>query len=185
MTESYIVLWPQTQCRIVKRAKDRGPLEVVFGGEHKTMPSLGKAAPGDNLYVVSMSQGSLLLIAHMPIEHIMDPDDFVAWRLGITLDPAQLWDSFSTQPHKADKTIGHRIPWTCPLQAAVSTKGSDIRLDRAIPGELLEQLLLGPRPGQEKPLSGVVEQRLMNPLSLHGHTRRLSPQSAQLLHSLL
>lgn len=59
------------------------------------------------------------------------------------------------------------------------------RFDRQVPGELLASIRLGPKPGREQPLKGVSDGELRSSLSLHGHVRRLSSESADLFASLL
>jgi hypothetical protein len=185
MLNSFVVLWTLERCRWLQRVGDLGPLEVVFGGPHTSMPSLDALRAGDRIYPVFVSGGALHVLAGMSVEAIVSPDDFVRQRLGITRPPGRMWDQLFCELKQSQPSVGHRIPITCADRAAVSSNGSPIRFDRTLNAADLAAIKLGPRLGHEQPLKGVVDGQLKNNFSLQGHVRRLSAQSAGLFGCLL
>jgi hypothetical protein len=184
MANSFVVLWTLERCRWLQRVGDKGPLEVVFGGPHTSMPSIAALRTGDSIYSVFVSGGALHVIAGMSVEALVPPDDFVRQRLGITCPPGMMWDQLFCELKQSQPSVGHRIPITCADLAAVSSKGSPIRFDRALNAADIAAIKLGPRPGHEQTLKGVVDGQLKNNFSLQGHVRRLSTQSAELFSTL-
>jgi hypothetical protein len=185
MPDSFVVLWTLERCRWLQRVGDKGPLEVVFGGPHTSMPSLDAVRAGDSIYPVFVSDGALHVIAGMRVEAFVLPDDFVRQRLGITCPPGTMWDQLFGELKQSQPSVGHRVPTTCADLAAVGSNGSPIRFDRTLNADDLVAIKLGPRPGHEQPLKGVIDGQLKNNFSFQGHVRRLSAQSAELFSALL
>jgi hypothetical protein len=178
MAEAYTVLWTVERYRWLRRVGDEGPIEVVFGGPHTSLPSIAGVRPGDSIFPVAVIDGSLRLIAHLTVDRILSPEQFVLERFRLVLRPGQTWDMFFHELEKTRPDIGHRVPTTCADQAAVG-QGTAIRFDRIFPGADLTHLRFGPKASKERPLTGITDDRLTNSFSLQGHVRRLSADSAE------
>lgn len=185
MPDSFVVMWTIERSRWLQRVGDRGPLEVVFGGPHISMPSINAVQVEDTVYPVSIMSGALYIIAGLKVEELLSPEDFVRQRLGMVVPPAKTWGELFWEIKRSKPSIGHRIPTTCADLAATGSNGSEIRFDRQVPSPDLSSIRLGPKHGREQALKGVVKGRLMNNFSLQGHVRRLSSQSAALFAQLL
>ena len=66
----YITYWPQEQLRKLKKAGDYGPIKVVLGSVHTKMPSIAKVKVGDVIYPVTLSGGTLIVLARLPVERV-------------------------------------------------------------------------------------------------------------------
>lgn len=171
---SFLTLWPADWCKLLLKNGDFGPLQVLYGGPHTSLPPLTKVKIGDTLYPVMLQKGQLYLLGALSVAelgpagpylkaHQIEPPGCISY-------PVRL---------KQQPMLGHRIPRTCVDQVAVGA-GTTLRYDVPVPLEIVRQLQLGPRAGQEKPLALRPDGTLL-PLSLQGHYRRLSYDSAQLL----
>lgn len=178
-------MWTIERCRWLQRVGDYGPLEVVFGGPHMSMPSLNAVTVGDTLYPVMVNAGNLHIVAGMTVQALIPPEDYVRNRFGIVVPPVKMWDSLFRELKAANPSVGHRFPVTCADIAATSDNGSAIRFDRQIPGEALASLRLGAMAGREMPLKGVQDGQFKNNFSLQGRVRRLSADSARLFADCL
>lgn len=185
MPESFVVLWTQERVRWLRRVKDFGPLEVVFGGPHISMPPIDRVQPGDSLYPVAIIGGKLLLLAGMRVRAIRTPDEFVHDRFALERPAGCMWAEFFRRLKSARPDVGHRVPFTCADSAAVGERGGLFQFDRAVSPDLLERLRFGQRRGYELPLKGIVDGQLSNNFSLQGHVRRLSQESAARLANML
>jgi hypothetical protein len=184
MPDAYAVLWTKDYCRWLRRAKDRGPLSVIFGGPHQSQPSIRHVAPGDSVFPVAVENGALLVVAGMKVERLLSPDQFVADTLGYSLPRATMWDEAFQTLKRARPDFGHRIPHTCADLAAAGS-GTAIRFDCPLPLDQLLRLRLGPHPGREQPLQGLTPDGISESDSFRGHVRRLSQDSAALLGTLV
>jgi hypothetical protein len=180
---SFVTLWTLERCNWLQRVGDRGPLEVIFGGDHQSLPSLDSVAVGDVIYPVAVRDGSLWVIARMGIDELRAPEEYVRARLGFTCPATKMWDQLVPQIKIEHENFGHRFPVTCCHVAAVG-RGTEFHFDRALPKEVLSQVVLGPKPGREQPIKGVQGGRLMSNFSLQGHVRRLSESSVRYFEGL-
>jgi hypothetical protein len=180
MQNSFVVLWTLDRFAWLKRVKDRGPLEVIFGGPHVSLPNIGAIAIGDTVYPVAVKGGSLHLIGGMIVEAVTTAEAYVRDRHGFVLPRTGMWDEAFEEIKRTNPSFGHRFPWTCCDDAATGRHGTEIRFDRRIPGEMLGSIALGPKVGREQPLKNVIENKITSSASLQGHVRRLSKQSAEL-----
>ena len=183
--DCFVVLWTVERCRWLKRVGDRGPLEVIFGGPHMSLPSIQSLAPGDTVCPVVVVDGGLFIVAGMQVNNLVPPEEFVRDHLGVAPGPHTMWDEFFDELKRERPSVGHRVPTTCADLAAVGVNGSEIRFDRKVPEQCLSLLHLGPKPGRERPLKAVVNGQLKNNFSLVGHVRRLSTGSAEIVSHVL
>jgi hypothetical protein len=185
MPDSFVVLWSKKRCHWLQQVCDSGPLEVVFGGPHTSMPSINNLKVGDTIYTVYIDGGSLFIIASLKIDSLISPEAYVSRRFGITRPDGKLWDQFFDEIKISRPAIGHRIPHTCADLAAIGSCGSRIKFDRKISGRELEFIRLGPSIGDEKPIKGIMNGNLLNNLSFFGHVRRLSEQSKGIFSKMI
>src|ERR1044071_3952735 len=192
MPNSFVTLWTLDRCRWLQSVSDSGPIEGVFGGPHTSLPALNSVIVGDTIYPVTVKKGNLHVLARLPIDELVDPDNYVETRLNLARPHRaarlgtyqEMWDISYHELRRSHPEIGHRFPTTCCDVAAVGRSGSEIRFDRVLPEQCLPRIMLGPRPGKELPLKGVEEGRLKNNFSLQGHVRRLSQESAVMFEGL-
>ena len=78
----YITYWPKEQIRKLEKAKDRGPIKVVFGSIHTKMPSISKVKVGDVIYPVTLSNGTLAVMARLPVEQVESGFDYLLRETG-------------------------------------------------------------------------------------------------------
>jgi hypothetical protein len=71
MSNSYVTSWTQGYCKHLQTADDRGPLSVMFGSPHTSLPSVAHLKPGDRVYPVMVSAGSLFVVSRMRIASII------------------------------------------------------------------------------------------------------------------
>lgn len=183
MTESYVLLWSQDRIKWLKKVKDHGPLEVIFGGPHISQPAIDRLVEGDYVYPVSVSKGRLFVIAQLKVQAFADPDAYVRNRFGAR-DRNQSWSGFRSVLPDQGAAIGHRAPWTCADLAACGI-GTEFVWDRAVSAKQLVELRFGPKPGREQALKGINDGLLSSSLSLQGHLRRASCETAAILAEVL
>lgn len=78
----FIVYWPQEQIRKLKKAKDSGPIQVVLGSVHTKMPSVAKVKIGDIIYPVTLENGTLYVMARLPVEKVESAFDYLLRETG-------------------------------------------------------------------------------------------------------
>jgi hypothetical protein len=178
MANAFAVLWTLERCRWLQRVEDHGPLEVVFGGPHISLPSIDAIRVGDVIFPICVVSGALHVIARMEVAELLSPEDYVHTRLGLARQTNRMWDDLFHELKRTNPGFGHRLPTTCCDRAAAGVRGSELRFDRPLSSEQLDALTFGPKPGREKPLKGVTDGKLRNVFAFHGHVRRLSEQSA-------
>jgi len=182
MSNSYVTLWTQGYCKGLQRVDDHGPLSVLFGSPHQSLPSVAHLKPGDWVYPVMVSAGSLFVIGRMRIAAIISYEDYARDRGKISVTGEARWVATAKGPRRIHPHPGHRAPsGSCIDHVAIGESGTPLRFDKAIPGDILSALRLGPKAGREQPLKGVAGGRLMRSMALQGHYRRLSEESAAAL----
>lgn len=66
----FITYWSKEQVGKLKKEKDNGPISVIFGSAHTKMPSIKSVKEGDIIYPVTVSGGTLCVLARLPVEKI-------------------------------------------------------------------------------------------------------------------
>lgn len=179
---SYFILWPSDWCKSLAQANDYGPLQVIYGGPHTSVPSLGKIKNGDIIYPVSIKNGQLFLLGKMQVEHIRKAAAYLQEQ-NITKIGNDLWDESAPKLIKEQPELGHRIPRSC-IDTAATGIGTRFKFDFQVPSDLVDNLKFGPKAGQEKGLSRDKTGKLSH-VALQGHFRRLSTDSATLIADLM
>ncbi|PJJ54894.1 hypothetical protein [Hymenobacter chitinivorans] len=179
---SYFILWPNEWCKRLAQANDAGPLQVVYGGPHISVPSLGKVMPGDLIYSVAIKDGQLFILGKLEVEQIQDADSYLKQQR-VSKPDGELWDTLALPLLKQQPHLGHLIPRSC-IEKAATGLGSNLRFDFSVPTAVAHMLRFGPKPGQEKELPQGKEGRVSH-IGLQGHFRRLSIDSAALVATLM
>lgn len=179
---TYFVLWPNDWCTLLEKYGEKGPLTVIYGGPHLSVPSLKKVEIGDIIYPVRVSKGYLYILGRMEVAQFENANDYLT-KEGITTLDNELWDTASSKLLKAYPKLGHKIPRNCVDDVAIGRNGTQIRFDFPLPFDLLPDLKLGPRKGEEKPFS--LKNGKVSHTNLQGHFRRLSESSAKLLDNIM
>lgn len=174
---AYFIFWPNDWCKRLLKAGDEGPLQVVYGGPHSSVPSLGKVQQGDLIYPVAVRSGELFILGRLQVAHISDAETYLTTHNIGKLDG--MWDTSAPLLLRQQPTLGHRVPRTCVDHAATG-EGTRLRFDFGVPAELVRRLQFGPKAGQEKPLIPGADGNV-SAISLQGHYRRLSADSAVLV----
>lgn len=176
MGNSYVTMWSKFFIKRIQLARDNGPLEVIFGGPHISLPSISHVAPGDRIYPIFVNKGAIFVIACLNVTEIIEAEQYVYERLGVKRREGMGLRHLAS----AEPALGHRLPKTCADLAAVGT-GSELVWDRSLnPGEL-ESLRLGPKPGKEMPLKYMADGFLKRDNSLRSHVRRVSEETRGIL----
>jgi len=186
MSNSYVTLWTQGYCKSLQRVEDHGPLSVMFGSPHKSLPSVAHLKPGDWVYPVMIGAGSLFVIGRMRIAAIITYADYARDHGKINVTGEGRWVATANGARRIHLRPGHRSPPdNCIDHVAIGESGTPLRFDNAIPGDTLATLRFGPRAGRERPLRRIAGGRLIHSLPLQGHYRRLSEESATVLAKMV
>ena len=78
----YVTFWSKEHVRNLERAKDSGPLSVIYGGPHTKMPSISAVKPGDVIYPVSIQNGTLCIMARLKVEKMEPALDYLMREVG-------------------------------------------------------------------------------------------------------
>ena len=174
----YVTYWPADWVKTILKNGDTGPLAVIYGGEHRSQPPLGKVTVGDVVFPVTLNEGQLFVLGRLTISEIRKADEYAENILKI--DPnALMWDDY-TRIHK--DSVTHCIPRTCADDAATGTDGSVIAL-RPVSADRIAQIRLGPKDGGELPLKMRGNSISINNFS--GYFRRLSTESAEIFDHII
>lgn len=73
----YIVFWESEYIEELEAHEDKGPIKVIFDSRFAVMPSLSAVKLGDIIYPVSIIDGSLWVIARLPIEKRETAFDYI------------------------------------------------------------------------------------------------------------
>jgi hypothetical protein len=184
ISDTHVVMWTQDRVKWLRRVGDEGPLEVIFGGPHLSQPSIDNVRVGDVICPLAATNGRLFILGKLLVQQLLDPDEFVERQLGLKRGAAATWNEFRTRLPDGGRGVGHRIPHTCADLAAWGS-GSSLQWDRVVPPEVLESLRFGPKPGRETSLKGVEGGILKRASSFHGHVRRASKETGELLRDLI
>ena len=176
--ESYIIFWKKEKIKRILANGDNGPLSVLYSGPHQSQPVFGKVGAGDRVYPITVIEGKLYLLGRMTIDAIIDADEYLLDKLGVT-NPDYMWDKY-WNTHKNEVT--HKIPTTCADNAAVGSDGTALSF-REVPVDIATQILVGPKLGKETPIRS--QGGKISTVGMIGYYRRLSSNSAALLDGII
>ncbi len=172
MADSYTAFWTNERCRHLKRSGQEGArLEVLFGGPHQSEPSFRRAGvrEGDDIYPVRVQDGIVYLLGRLRVRQL------IALELG---DQAGLGDYLRHYPAWAV------LAPTCTSEVVIGQDGTPLRLDLAIPPDLLARLRFRSRRG-ERGLKHIEDGRLKSSIGLQGIYRLSRPSAAEIEALLL
>lgn len=111
----HMVYWPQDHLEEIQKAKDEGPIKVVFGSIHSRMPSIASVKEGDVVFPVTMMNKHLYVMARLPVEHREAAYDYLVRELGnqcSALVPDGIdWELYYHTPLKP--YLEHQRPFNC------------------------------------------------------------------------
>lgn len=162
MSEAYTVFWTRERCDMLRQHGGLGkPLEVLFGGPHISEPSFLRATvrPGDDVYPVAVRAGVLYILGRTRVRRILSLEDYVAahgdlfapylheppaWvyergsHLNLSPGYVQALEAFD-RFRQAHPEVCNLAP-TCTEEAVECEDGTSLRLDLAVPPDLLLRL---------------------------------------------
>ena len=204
----YMVFWPQDRMQQIMKAKDEGPIKVVYGSIHSRMPTIASIKVGDIVFVVSLLKKKLYAMARLPVTHrepafeyliretgnyresLIPRDKVIEFRENFYwTGDSQSFRSAGAIPAKyqfvpqAEKPhLLHQEPFNCCSQWAVWGEDGSTIAPRPVPDELIPQLRFGYPKSKEKALRLDKNGNIL-PMSLTA-TRRLSEETAKIFESL-
>lgn len=184
----FITYWPKEQIGKLEKEKDNGPISVIFGSAHTKMPSIKSVKEGDVIYPVTVSGGTLCVLARLPVEKIEPAYEYLIREVGSlcgALVPDEKdwnWREFyknaPVKPHKC-----HQRPFNCCSEtAAVSAHGSSIEL-RPLPKEKLSQLMFGPTKAKQKPMM-LDKNGSPKVISISSSVRKMSEETQEIFEAM-
>src|SRR5688500_2604680 len=179
MPEAYTILWTGDYCRSLKKAGDAGkPISVLFGGEHLSAPSLRRfgVEPGDCVFPIMVQKGLLYVLAGVIVDRYIDLKDYAVEHLGIERSALVGLHDYQIKQLIVERCgeLGHRMPYGCGTEVALTESSTPLRLDRVFPAELLSHIQFCPRRGKPVGLNHVKDGKITTSVSLQGCFRRLS-----------
>ena len=187
MSSAFTTLWTKDRCKILSSNHLEGtPISVLFGGPHTSEPGFRRAGviPGDFIYPVRVDKGILYLIARVRVKEIISIEDYIKVFpeefIGCEKSPwpSLVFDSYiKLHPEK------RFLAPTCTEEAVLVEESTPMRLDVAVPAEMLERLRFRSQK-RERGLKHIKDGLLKSVISLQG-IYRLSAASARDFEKLL
>ena len=197
MAEAYTVFWAQERCAALRRQGGLGkPLHTLFGGPHTSEPSFRRATvqPGDDLYPIAVRAGTLYVLGRVRVRRIVTLEDYVfergdlfapylreppAWVLesdhsGLTPRYVQALEAFD-RLREAQAEYRYLAP-TCTGEVVECENGTPLRLDLAVPPDMLARLRYRSRRAERDLSKYIHDGRLTGILGVQG-IYRLSEDS--------
>lgn len=101
----YITYWSKEHVRNLKKAGDDGALSVIFGSRHTMMPSISKVKKGDVIYPVTLAEGTLCVLAKLPVEKIEIAFEYLIRETGLIYS-ALVPDGYAVEHERAPEIGG-------------------------------------------------------------------------------
>jgi len=180
MADSFTTLWSTDRCKLITQYHLEGTsLSILFGGPHTSEPSFRRAGvkAGDYIYPLRVKQGIVHVIARMQVKEIVpleayierNPDLFAG--VERSPSPSVTFDNY-VKLHPEMRILAP----TCTEEVVLAEESTPIRLDAAVPREMLERLRFRSQRG-ERGLKHIQDGRLKSVITLQG-IYRLSQGSA-------
>jgi hypothetical protein len=131
-----------------------------------------KVKAGDVVYPVSVSEGKLLILARVEVGEVMTVVDFVEM---------QRAGRIAKVP---PETLGWLAP-TCTDDAAAAVKSTALRVDCAVPGEMVEKIRMVTPKGEERPIKHVKDGKVIRTAGMDGHYYRLSEKTREMFDGVV
>ncbi len=78
----YITFWSKEYVKELEKHNDNGKICVVYGSQHQRMPSISSIKKDDIIYPVAIRNGTLCVMARMPVEKIEPAFDYLIRETG-------------------------------------------------------------------------------------------------------
>ncbi len=188
MADSFTTLWTADRCKLVTKYHLEGtPLRLLFGGPHTSEPGFRRAGvkAGDSIYPIRVEQGILYVIARMRVKEVISMEDYIERNpdlfVGVERSP---WVSVTFDNYvKLHPEIRFLAP-TCTDEVVLGDGSTPIRLDTAIPPELLARLRFRSQK-RERGLKHIQDGRLKSVVSLQGIYRLSEASAAEIAAQLV
>jgi hypothetical protein len=188
MSDSYTVLWSRAQIQSLQKYNPHGArLEVMYGGPHTPEPSFRRfgVQAGDFIYPLWVYQGIVYVLGRMKVKRLISlvdyfeeyPQLFEGCERGAY--PMATFDNY-LKVHPERRFLAP----SCTDEVAIGEEGTPIRLDVAIPSDLLVRLRFRSRRG-ERGLKHIENGKLTHTISLQGGIYRLQDESAHQMERLV
>lgn len=187
MSNSFTTLWTNDRCKsLVKYNLEGTLLNTLYGGPHTSEPSFRRAGvtAGDYIYPVRVHKGILYMIARMRVREILSLDDYIERFPDVfTGCERSPWASVMFENYLKLHPEKRFLAPTCTEEVVLGDDSTPIRLDLAVPSEVLERLRFRSQ-RRERGLKHIKDGRLKSVIVLQG-IYRLSEQSADEIARLL
>ncbi len=183
---SYITLWNQERCKLMRKQKRPGqPLNMLFGGPHLSEPSFRRfgVKTGDVIYPIAVADGLLFILGQMRVTRLISLEEYIEENPTIFAGHHSQNGVESTFGNwqSAHPEFRYLAP-TCTNEVAL---GEGYLLEQAmpVPVEELENLRFCSKRGV-RGLNNIEGGRLKSTLSISGAHFRLNEDSALRFDSL-
>lgn len=130
MSDAYTVYWASHRCSGAHAAIEAGePLTILFGGPHQSLPSFARAkvSPGDLIYPITVHRQTVYVLGRMCVREIRTYTADTVGRLH--------------QEHLDNHPRWRFLADSCMTEAVLGHEGTVLRLDAAMPADLLRRLV--------------------------------------------
>ncbi|MGE5222301.1 MAG: hypothetical protein ACM3PY_07685 [Omnitrophica WOR_2 bacterium] len=187
MANSFTTLWTNDRCISLAQYNLEGTLlNTLFGGPHTSEPSFRRAGvkAGDYIYPVRVNKGVLYIITRMRVKEILSLDDYIE-RYPDVFNGCERspWASVTFANYLELYPERRFLAPTCTDEVILGDDSTPIRLDIAVPSDVLERLRFRSQ-RRERGLKHIKDGRLKSVIGLQG-IYRLSEQSADEIAMLL
>ena len=73
----YVIFWESEYVKKLEEYNDKGPLKVIYGSKYVVMPDLSMVNIGDIIYVVSVLEKKLCVMARLQVEKIENAFEYM------------------------------------------------------------------------------------------------------------
>jgi hypothetical protein len=182
MPNSYLVLCSRHKQACLERAGYVGrSLSVWFGGPHQSAPRFSTfgVQQGDIVFAVAVRGGVMHLVTRFQVAKLLPLRTYLATRFGLPeADGVRWWEEVDRLAERHPE-LAPELPLAMCLDEAAVGRGTAVRFDRPIPGEVLERMRLKSRSGPERGLRYLEAGRLMKVQTLLGRVYRLAESTAE------
>jgi hypothetical protein len=201
MSEAYTMFWTHDRCDALRKLGCLGkPLDVLFGGPHISEPSFRRAGvrPGDEVYPITVKAGTLYVLCRVRAGRVLSLENYVAAHRDLfapyLVEPPAWFNELREARHtlvdfeavQARDALNHYcevrpelryLAPTCTDEAVECEEGTPLRLDLAVPSDLLLRLRYRSRRSERDLHKYIRDGRLVQSLGVQG-IYRLSEASA-------
>ena len=129
MADAYTVFWASHRCGGARASIEAGePLTILFGGPHQSLPSFVKAkvSAGDLVYPIAVYDQQVFVLGRMRVREVRS---FTVESTGRLF-----------QEHVDGNPHWRFLADSCMTEAVIGYEGTVLRLDAAVPAEILRRL---------------------------------------------